>query len=310
MRLLALLLLVAAGTPLLARAESPPPPTLQVQPERPRPGDPLLVSVRGTYETPTGSVGGRPLTFFPVEGGHVALTGLPVETAPGPLEVVVRPASRGPALRHPLQVAEPAWRTRELTVARKFTRPPSAALKRRMKADREAFARAFTQPPSPPRVRGRFSLPREATFTAFFGDRRTYNGQTKSQHYGLDIDGDVGDPLHAAHDGKVVMVRDCFASGNTVVVDHGAGLYTAYFHLTRFQVREGQEVRQGDVLGTVGRTGRVTGPHLHWSVKVDGLYVDPQTLLTLDFGGTPTPSLPAVAGESAGTATQAEASAP
>src|SRR5690606_28296371 len=108
-----------------------------------------------------------------------------------------------------------------------------------------------------------------------------FNGSLASVHYGLDLRGAVGAPIHAANAGVVVMVRDCFTSGNTVIVDHGAGLYTLYFHLSRFDVTEGQRVERGQLLGAVGSTGRVTGPHLHWSVHVDGRYVDPQRLLEL-----------------------------
>jgi len=119
--------------------------------------------------------------------------------------------------------------------------------------------------------------------TAPFGDLRLFNGKAQSQHFGLDLDGRVGDPIEAANDGAVVMVRPCYASGNTVIVDHGGGLYTMYFHLSHFEVKEGQKVARGQLLGLVGRTGRVTGPHLHFSVKVDGLYVDGATVLGLPF---------------------------
>lgn len=255
---------------------------LTVQPSRPRPGDPVLVTVRGAdAQPPSGTLEGRALRFFPVPGGYQALGSLPVERAPGPLEVVVERPGAGP-LHTTVQVAEPRWRTRELKVAREFTEP-TPELKERLAEDQAAFTRAFDQPPTPALFRGRFALPRKDSLTGRFGDRRTYNGQTQSQHYGLDVDGDVGDPVRSANDGQVVMVRECWASGNTVLVHHGAGIFTAYFHLTDFKVQEGQQVKRGELLGTVGRTGRVTGAHLHWGVRVGGLYVDPETLLKLGF---------------------------
>ncbi len=117
--------------------------------------------------------------------------------------------------------------------------------------------------------------------TAPFGDRRTFNGNTQSQHYGIDLDGKTGAPIVAANDGTVVLIRDCYTSGNTVIVHHGAGLYSLYFHLSKFLVKEGAKVKRGQRLGLVGRTGRVTGPHLHWSMKVGDLYVDPASILRL-----------------------------
>jgi murein DD-endopeptidase MepM/ murein hydrolase activator NlpD len=119
--------------------------------------------------------------------------------------------------------------------------------------------------------------------TAPFGDLRLFNGKKQSQHFGVDLDGSTGDPIEAANDGTVVMVRECYASGNTVIVNHGAGLYTLYFHMSHFDVQPGDKVKQGQLLGRVGKTGRVTGPHLHWSGKIDGLYVDAQALMKLDF---------------------------
>ncbi|MCI0574425.1 MAG: M23 family metallopeptidase [Myxococcaceae bacterium] len=290
MRLLALLLL--ASSPAVP-APNPPPtglaaarkgaegPTLTVQPVRARPGDPVLVEVSGVTAPPIGALAGRPLAFFPVEGGFRAFGALPVETPAGAVEVAVTlPADE--ALRSTLEVEEPRWPARELRVAPEFTEPPPE-VQQRIEEDRAAFAKAFDQPFSPPRFTRPFALPRKAGITARFGDRRTFNGQPQTQHYGLDLRGRPGDPIHAANDGVVVLVRECFASGNSVVLDHGAGLYTTYFHLTRFAVKEGQTVKRGELLGTVGRTGRVTGPHLHWSVKVGGLYVDPESLLRLDL---------------------------
>jgi murein DD-endopeptidase MepM/ murein hydrolase activator NlpD len=128
-----------------------------------------------------------------------------------------------------------------------------------------------------------FAWPKLSRLTAPFGDLRMFNGKKQSQHFGTDIDGDTGDPAYAANDGVVVMNRECFGSGNTVLIHHGLGIYTAYFHLSRFDVKKGDRVRKGDQVGLVGMTGRVTGPHLHWGVKIDGRWIDPESLLRLDF---------------------------
>lgn len=270
-----------------------------------KPGDPVLVTVLGLQSAPSGQAGTRPLRFYPVEGGFQAVTALPVEQPPGSYPVRIEegpPAGNaggppevreggvpepraGPPRRvveGAVEVVDPRFRIRELQVASKYVKPP-ARVRRWIAEDRRAFERALAQEPTGPLFKEDFGWPRPANVTAPFGDLRTYNGQKQSQHYGVDLDGRIGDPVWAANDGQVVLVRECYASGNTVILHHGAGLYTLYFHLSAFDVKEGEGVKRGAVIGKVGRTGRVTGPHLHWSVKVDGLYVDGETLLTLPF---------------------------
>ncbi|MCY1034480.1 M23 family metallopeptidase [Corallococcus sp. BB11-1] len=261
-------------------------PALAFQPTSAKPGDPVLVMVRGASALPTGTLGGRPLRFFAWKEGHAALTSLPVELNAGAevLDVVAPGKGLPVALSGTLEVLAPGYRERQLRVAGKYVSPPKA-VKARMAADRKAFAEAFAQPFQAPLFGQNFAWPRQDTVTAPFGDRRSFNGKLQSQHFGVDLDGDPGAPVFAANDGTVVMARDNYASGNTVLVHHGAGLYTAYFHLSRIDVKNGARVKLGDGLGLVGSTGRVTGPHLHWGVKADDRWVDGQTLLKLDFLG-------------------------
>ena len=267
-------------------------PSLSVQPGTAKPGDPVLVTVRGVTGLPSGTLAGRPLQFFEASGAWLALTGLPVEQAVGTVELKVtapRPAEgKVQELVGTLDVVEPGYPERQLQVAGKYVKPP-ASVKARMAEDRAAFAAAFSQPFAAPLFQDNFAWPRQDRITAPYGDRRSFNGKLQSQHFGVDIDGDTGAPIHAANAGTVVMVRDCYSSGGTVIVHHGAGLYTTYFHMSRMDVKPGTKVKQGQKLGLVGNTGRVTGPHLHWGVKADGLWVDGLSLLKLDFFGTPEP---------------------
>lgn len=257
---------------------------LQIQPGAAHPGDAVLITVRGADTTPSGKLGGEALDFVPFHDGYQALLGLSVEAKAGPLEVAVTLESDGKAqqVSGSLDVLPADFPHRELTVSTRFT-SPSKKEKAWGAADQKAFAKAFDVELEPFLFAGGFRWPRPPDFTAPFGDLRLINGKKSSQHFGADLDGDTGDPIYAANDGEVVMVRECFASGNTVLIHHGAKLFTAYFHLSAFAVREGDVVHAGDLLGKVGKTGRVTGPHLHWGAKLGGRWVNPVSLMALEW---------------------------
>jgi len=261
-------------------------PSLELLPPRVKPGDPVLLVVRGVEGVPEGTVGTRPAAFYPRGAGAESLVGIPVEQEPGIVEV--RVTAGAVTLGAPLEVLPPEFPERKLTVASRFVKIPASA-RARIKADQAAFRKAWATPFRPRAFSDNFQKPRDSIITAHFGDKRTLNGKKTTQHYGLDLDGSTGDEIRAANDGRVVMVRDCYTSGNTVLVDHGAGLLTAYFHLSRFLVKAGQEVRRGQLLGLVGKTGRVTGPHLHFGAHLDTLWVNPQALLALPFPGAASP---------------------
>jgi murein DD-endopeptidase MepM/ murein hydrolase activator NlpD len=280
---------LAALLALLASFVAAAAPSLELIPSRVKPGDPVLVVVRGVEGVPEGTVGSLPARFYRHGDEAEALVGIPVEEDPGLVQVQVTAA--GQKLIGPLEIIPPEFPERKLTVASKFVKVPASA-KARIKADQAAFQKAWSTPFRPRAFTDNFAKPRDAVITAHFGDKRTLNGKKPTQHFGLDLDGSTGDEIRAANDGRVVMVRDCFTSGNTVLVEHGAGLFTAYFHMSKFLVKPGQEVRRGELLGLVGKTGRVTGPHLHFGAHIGSLWVNPQALLALPFPGAA--SAPAV----------------
>jgi murein DD-endopeptidase MepM/ murein hydrolase activator NlpD len=298
-------------------------PTLRVEPARARPGDALLLTVLGVPTADMGSVSatvaGRRVRFFPVQGGAQAVAALPVELEPTTLDIEVRvggAATSGTAagsaaaatsatpaapagtvtLRAQVEVVPPHFPETRLSVEPKFI-APSPAERKRMEADQAAFREAFGRPFEVPRFDGPFTHPRDAATTGQFGELRTFNGKKQSQHYGTDLAGAVGDPVRTSNDGVVVLVRDCFASGKSIAVAHGGGLFTVYFHLSDFAVRSGDRVRRGDRIGLVGKTGRATGPHLHFGVKIGDLYVDPESVYRLAFA----PPTSGTAGGTAGT---------
>jgi murein DD-endopeptidase MepM/ murein hydrolase activator NlpD len=243
----------------------------------------VLVEVRGAQEAPSGELAGRALQFFPARGGAFrAYGGLPIETPLGPAAARIALGDR--AVEAPFTVVDPRWREKALAVPAKFTEEKPPEVEARVQADKAAFEAAFSQPATPPLFSRPFAWPRAGKVTGRYGDRRTFNGATQGQHYGTDLPGPVGAPVRASNDGEVVLVRDAWASGLTVVLFHGANLYTVYFHLSRADVAAGTRVRRGARIGALGASGRASGPHLHWGAKVGDLYVDPEALLRLTGG--------------------------
>ena len=126
---------------------------------------------------------------------------------------------------------------------------------------------------------GPFDLPIRSKITSIYGTKRLFNNNKKSQHLGTDYRAKVGTPIRVSNIGKVVLAEDLFFTGNTVILDHGLGVFTMYGHLSKVSVKVGEAVEKDRVVGLSGMTGRVTGPHLHWGVKVHGHWVDGHSLV-------------------------------
>ncbi|HSB05210.1 MAG TPA: M23 family metallopeptidase [Thermodesulfobacteriota bacterium] len=128
---------------------------------------------------------------------------------------------------------------------------------------------------------GPFLCPVRGEITGRFGVRRIINGQRRSPHAGIDLEAEEGTPVMASNSGRVALAEELFFSGKSVILDHGWGTYSMYFHLSEILVQKGNGIMRGGLLGRVGSTGRSTGPHLHWAIKIDGARVDPFSLLDL-----------------------------
>ncbi len=152
---------------------------------------------------------------------------------------------------------------------------PGEETLKRIRAEHERIREAReTRSDGPPETM-RLELPVEGRFTSPFGLRRYFNDEPRNPHNGLDIANDPGTPIGAAAGGEVIETGEYFFNGKTVFVDHGGGFITMYCHMQNIDVRTGDRVERGDRIGTVGETGRVTGPHLHWTVYLNGEAVDP-----------------------------------
>ncbi len=129
-----------------------------------------------------------------------------------------------------------------------------------------------------------FILPMDSKVTSSFGKARVYNDTLKGYHSGTDFRADMGTPIKACNDGVVVLAKDRFYSGGSIIIDHGQGIYTCYFHMSKFNVKKNQKINKSQIIGLSGKSGRVTGPHLHFSARVSGVQVDPMQLMQLING--------------------------
>jgi murein DD-endopeptidase MepM/ murein hydrolase activator NlpD len=209
------------------------------------------------------------------------LVGIDLDTKPGRHVVTVTGLDAdGKAVRveYPMTVAPKTFATRTLTVDERYVSPPHEALARIQKESEKV--RAILDAVSPERYwTGPFVLPVPGRPISEFGKRSVYNGQPRSPHSGTDFAGAAGTPIKAPNAGRVVLAANLYYSGHTLILDHGRGLYSSFGHMSAFSAREGDAVAAGDVVGTVGATGLVTGPHLHWSVRLAGTRVDPLSLV-------------------------------
>ena len=179
-----------------------------------------------------------------------------------------------------LKVGAVRFPEQKLTVDPAYVEPPPAELDR-IREDKEKVARVWSAASTARRWDGPFVLPVEAPLRENFGARRLFNGKPRSRHDGVDLAAGSGAPVTAPAEAAVALAEELYFSGGTVILDHGGGLFTTYFHLSRIDVKIGDRVGAGNRLGAVGATGRATGPHLHWGARLNRARVNPLDLLTL-----------------------------
>ena len=288
---------IAVAIALAAAAATAQEPSATVSmPATAAPGSIIRIAVespagRDSIVSASGSMSGEPLHFHR-SGSHMwhAIGGISVD-AKTKAEAEVRVTS---ASGHTYTIsgltripAAPPSRgkPRALAVSPTFTRPLDSATQARI--DREnATAREIGRKShdTPAMWAAPFIRPRAAVITSRFGSGRMFNGTLTSRHLGVDFRGKTGDPIVAANRGVVALVANFFLAGNVVYIDHGSGVVTAYFHMSKPLVAAGDTVERGQTIGLVGATGRVTGPHLHWSARYGALTVNPLDLVSLGKG--------------------------
>ncbi|HUF28963.1 MAG TPA: M23 family metallopeptidase [Gemmatimonadaceae bacterium] len=271
-------------------ADALPAPVVSFTPARPLQGTAVVVSV--TLEAGQGQpagiramLAGEPLHFEPDSiGTWHALGAVPID-ASGTVHfpVMVELASGGvDTLQAALEIATGQYAMERLTVAPRFGAAPDSALAARMARESARAREVSERSHATPRLwDSAFVRPRDARITSGFGHGREFNGRIQSRHMGVDFAGAVGTPIRAPNRGVVALVDEFYLGGNVVYIDHGAGLVTAYLHLSRQEVAQGDTVERGQIIGRVGATGRVTGPHLHWIARYGRVTIDPLSLTEL-----------------------------
>jgi len=224
-------------------------------------------------------------------GAEVRLDGKPVrvgedgrfvigfgrEAGPRALLEVVNP---GGIEQHDLAIAARQWDVQRIDGLPEAQVTPPPAVLARIKKENDAIAETRRRDTPERWFEQGFVWPAEGPVSGVYGSQRILNGQPRQPHFGLDIAAPVGAPVVASTAGLVVLVdRDLYYTGGTIVIDHGFGLIGVYSHLSRLDVRVGQQVKQGERIGAVGATGRATGPHLDWRLNWFDVRLDPQLLL-------------------------------
>jgi murein DD-endopeptidase MepM/ murein hydrolase activator NlpD len=279
---------LAASAP--ARAQGP---TITVSPARPSQGQLVTITLRDA-RVASATLAGEPVHFGGTASRASALAAIPVD-AKDSLPLRMQLAS-GDSLVRWIRVRPATWPVERLRVAARYGSKPDSALEARTDEEMHRALEVSRRSHDTPRLwTPGFVRPRPGRVTSGFGKGREYNGALTSRHMGTDFAGATGTPVKATNRGVVALADTFYYGGRVIYVDHGEGLVSAYMHLSRADVAVGDTVAKGQVIGRVGATGRVTGPHLHWVVRYGAITVDPLSLPRLTPAPAPARARPAPA---------------
>lgn len=253
----------------------------------------VRIPVKGQSGEVVGRFLGRSIVFYRETGArggnaYTGLLGIDMQDSPGTHELSVEvkhsPGSR--RLSYNVLVLKETFPTQHLTLPKNMVDLDEATLSRVKAEQEQVHAILGTVFPDRRWTTG-FIEPVRGDISGAFGRMRMINGQPRNPHNGEDITAEAGTAVVASNDGEVRLTVEHYFSGKGVYLDHGLGLYSMYFHLSEILVREGEQVARGQVIGRVGASGRVTGPHLHWGIRLNGARVDPYSLVRLPLGDIP-----------------------
>jgi len=244
------------------------------------PGGVVIIELAAdsTGETPSAHYNKKPLLVIKQGKRWLAVVGIPLTAGIGTHKIEQQTAS-GKTVSHSFTVKDKAYKTQRLTLTNKRKVNPYAEDMDRITSEKRRTKKTLAHWNPRKLTNLTFITPVEGRRSSSFGLRRVFNGQPRKPHSGMDIAAPTGTPVITPIAGTVTNVGDYFFNGKSVFIDHGQGLITMYLHLDRIGVKEGDFLEQGDLLGTVGATGRVTGPHLHWGISLNDARVDPALFL-------------------------------
>jgi len=266
-----LVFLTILGSSAIAFAD----PTVTVSPTTVHPGEAVLVTVSGATAEPHAKAGGRPLEMFPTKTGYQAVFAVPLKIDEDHVLVEVSDGAKPVSI----PIVAKTFPETKLVVEDELANPDKEQ-GRQIDADNAAIEKSYEQAKGAPQFTRAFHRP-PGTLTSTFGEWRTFNDGHRAQHLGIDVGAREGARVSAVDAGTVALVRETFLMGNVVVIAHGAGISSLYFHMSKVTVAEGDHVKLGERIGLAGHTGRTTGPHVHLSIHVDGGMVDPLSFLKL-----------------------------
>ena len=243
------------------------------------PGGIAVIDFETSLSKPKATYSNVKLLVQKVKENHwQTIVGIPLLTKPGTKEIVIIGAH---VQRIKFEVNEHLYEEQIITLTGKNKKyvSPNITQTDRINKERKALTIARKKFSGTAMSDGFFIAPVDGNITSSFGSKRTYNGEDGLPHTGIDFSGNIGTKVKSSASGKVILVGDFFFNGNCIFINHGKGLISAYMHLNKTQVKYGQKIQQGDIIGTIGKTGRSTGPHLHWSVYLNGTVVNPLLLL-------------------------------
>jgi len=250
-------------------------------------GDVLLLPLH-VDNGATGAEGhllGRTFPFFKAAGPgqFTGLIGIDLADPPSKQELVVDVSNGSGSAAQQLftiQILPAHFQIQKLTVPKNYVDLDDETLKR-VEEEQEQILKSLNTVTNKRLWTGPFIMPVEGKLTGSFGRKRIINGEPRSPHSGEDITAPRGTEVHATNGGVVALVGEYFFSGKSVILDHGLGFYSMYFHLDEVDVVKGEKIQKGAVVGRVGSTGRATGPHLHWGTRINGARVNPLSMLNI-----------------------------
>ncbi|WP_116809553.1 M23 family metallopeptidase [Steroidobacter cummioxidans] len=237
------------------------------------PGGIALVPVPGGAVAPTVIFNTHRVAVIRRDDQWLAVVGIPLAEKPGELKIKV--STPQGTTEVPFQITDKKYRTQYLTIKDQRKVEPNPDDLKRIGTETKRSDTALSKFTGTETPSLQLLAPIEGVRSDSYGSRRVFNGQPRSPHSGMDIAAPKGTPIKSPAAGVIVEAGDFFFNGNTLYIDHGDGLVTMYCHLDTIKVKLGDRVSQGEVIGTVGATGRVTGPHLHWGVALNRAMVDP-----------------------------------